>query len=110
MTAIMLPALVGTVALVGLLTKSENQRVADLASYAGAVAYSRDESETAMKAAARHVAALNGVAAKDVTIALVVSPRSDESEARAVAVTITTVNPLALARVLGTGPELAIAS
>ena len=42
-TAVALPAVIGTVALVaefghGLITKAENQRVADLAAYAGALA------------------------------------------------------------------------
>jgi Flp pilus assembly protein TadG len=111
--AVVLPVLLGAAALVGeygnaLLAKSENQRVADLASYAGALAYIENLSEDDMVAAARRIARINGVAPEDVVVALVASPRGDGNSA--VQVQISTTHPLILAQVLGTGPQIGAAA
>lgn len=96
--------LVGIVALVAefgqaLLDRAENQRVADLAAYSGAVAFTATSSNTAMAAAANRVVTLNGIAATDASVQLVPSPR-DEA-AQAVNVAISTTRPLFLAPILG---------
>ncbi|SFZ83233.1 Putative Flp pilus-assembly TadE/G-like [Devosia enhydra] len=111
--AIVLPALLGAAALVGeygnaLLHKAENQRVADLASYAGALAYIENSSEEEMLEAARRIASLNGVDPAAVSAVLVGSPRTEG--ANAVRVEINTSHPLILAQVLGTGPEVGAAA
>ncbi len=101
--ALVLPVVIGTGALVGefglaLSTKAHNQRVADLAAYSGALAYSKKNSETDMKAAVARIATLNGIAAKDVTPSIVTSPKT--AGAKAVQIQITEAQPLFLAKVL----------
>lgn len=82
----------------GLLDDARNQRVADMASYAGAIAYVESKSETRMSQAAKSVAALNGVPASAVTASLVDSPKS--SGAKAVSVEIRTDRELFLTKLL----------
>lgn len=117
--AVVMPVLLGAAALVGeygnaLLAKSENQRVADLASYSGALAYietstlTEEQRQDAMRAAANRIAAMNGVDPADVAVALVASPRS--AGASAVQVQINTSQPLILAQILGAGPEIGAAA
>lgn len=109
--AICLPIIIGFAALsveygYGLLSRDENQRTADLASYAGALAYSETNSEDRMKAAALHVAKLNGVDASNVVVSLATSPR--DAGLKAVHVEVKTTNTLVLAPVLGVSPDLQI--
>ncbi|GGA99043.1 hypothetical protein GCM10011491_29120 [Brucella endophytica] len=111
LAALALPVVIGFVALSveyghGLLKKVENQRVADVAAYAGALAYNAGNSEPDMVAAARSAAALNGVAPGDVAVALVASPKDPGS--KAVRATVTTRKPLFLAPVLGAERTLSI--
>ncbi|MCZ7889663.1 MULTISPECIES: TadE/TadG family type IV pilus assembly protein [Agrobacterium] len=111
MAAFCLPIVIGFAALAveygyGLLVRGENQRTADLASYAGALAYNETNSEVKMKAAARRVAQLNGVDAAGVSVSLTASPK--DARIQAVHVTITTTNTLVLAPVLGVSPKLDI--
>lgn len=111
--ALALPAVIGSAALVAeyghaLSSRVENQRVADLASYAGAVAYSKNQSEDEMRAAVGRMAQLNGLAPADVSAALVASPR--DASAQAVAVDVTTRKTLLLARVVGSDTGLDIAA
>ncbi|MBL8582442.1 MAG: hypothetical protein JNL61_09470, partial [Rhizobiaceae bacterium] len=86
LSALSLPVIIGTAALVAeygdaLLKRVENQRAADLASYAGAIAYDKTKSETDMTKAAKNVALLNGIAASDVQVSLVPSPRNVKNKA-----------------------------
>ncbi len=111
--AFVLPAMIGMVGLVaeyghGLLSKVEDQRVADLAAYAGALAYNSTSSQTAMTQAADTVAGLNNISAGAVTVALVNSPNGDGHQA--VDVKIATQVPLLLSQILGSGPELPVNS
>lgn len=111
--ALVLPVVLGFAALSaeyghGLLTQVENQRVADMASYAGALAYSATSSEAQMDAAARNVARLNGIAPSALAVALVPSPRDGTGEA--VHVRVITENTLLLAPILGVAPQLEIAA
>jgi hypothetical protein len=107
--AFALPVLFGVGGLVveygnGLVDDARNQRVADLASYAGAIAYSGTKSEERMVAAARHVAMLNGIAPEDVAVALEDSPETSESHA--VQVDISTQQDLFLSKLLNSRTEL----
>lgn len=111
--ALVLPAMIGMVGLVaeyghGLLSKVENQRVADLAAYAGALAYNSTSSTTSMTNAADNVAALNNIPAADVNVSLVSSPTGDGHSA--VDVQINTQVPLLLSRLVGAGPNLSVNS
>jgi len=81
MVAIILPALLGFVALVaefgfGFVVKAENQRIADLAAYAGAAAYSSANSSADMNAAVARIAVLNGIASTAASASLINSPRT----------------------------------
>lgn len=111
MAAFCLPIVIGFAALAveygyGLLVRDENQRVSDLASYAGALAYSETNSEEKMRSAALAVAKLNGVDGSDVSVSLTASPK--DGRVQAVHVAITTTNKLVLAPVLGVSPKLEI--
>lgn len=110
-SALVMPAFIGMAALVteyggALVEQAENQRVADLSAYAGALAYNATKSTDQMTAAAVNVAALNGVRSADVQAALVASPRT--AGISAVSVSIRTHKNLLLARVLDRREELLI--
>ena len=111
--ALSLPALIAFSSLVaeyghGLLVKTENQRVSDLASYAGALAYNTTGSTTAMTAAANQVAALNGISSTSVAATLVSSPTGDGNQA--VRVNVSTTVPIYLASVVGGATSLSVAA
>jgi hypothetical protein len=111
--ALTLPLLIAIVGLAaeyghGLLVKVENQRAADLAAYAGALAYNASGSTAAMTTAATASAALNGLAASTVSASLVTSPSGDGGQA--VMVTIATQVPLMLSPILGSGAVLPVSS
>lgn len=111
MAAICLPIIIGFAALsveygYGLLVRDENQRTADLASYAGALAYSDTNSEDRMRAAALHVAKLNGVDPANVVVSLSSSPK--DSRLQAVQVRVKTTNTLFLAPIVGMDRKLEI--
>ena len=89
-----------------MLVRDENQRTADLASYAGALAYSDTSSQDRMKSAALHVAKLNGVDPADVSVSLLPSPK--DALRQAVHVEVRTTNRLFLAPVLGVNRKLEI--
>jgi uncharacterized membrane protein len=111
--AVSLAAVIGISALVveyghGLLQRSDNQRVADLAAYGGALVYntiynttgSIASATTSGKSAAINIAALNGLTGDGVTVTsdIVMSPRRPENNA--MQVTVTTNLPMYLAEVL----------
>jgi Flp pilus assembly protein TadG len=103
MSAFLLPIMIATIGLVyefgnGLLVKAQNQRIADAAAYAGALAYNDSSSTTSMTQAAQAVAALNGIPATNVSANLVTSPSGDGNSA--VEVGISSTDMLILAPVL----------
>jgi Flp pilus assembly protein TadG len=111
MSALLLPLLVGMAALVteyggALVERASNQRTADLAAFAGALAYNKTQSTDQMTAAAVNAAVLNGVPAADVSAALVTSPKT--TGVNAVSVSIRTQKQLLLARVLDNRQQLQI--
>lgn len=112
-SALVMPVLIGMAALVteygsALVQQANNQRVADLSAYAGALAYNTTKSTDQMTAAAVNVAALNGLAAANVTASLIASPKT--TGVNAVTVSITTQQNLFLARVLQSRQQLQINS
>jgi len=112
LAAIVLPLSLGTAGLViehgrGLVHKVENQRVADLSAYAGAVAYAATTSQTAMVDAARAVARMNGAPTSAVAVALVASPTGTAATS-AVRVTVTTSVQMILSRLLGAAPSMPV--
>ena len=107
--ALTLPVLLGVGGLVveyggGLVEDARNQRVADLASYAGAIAYAETKSQERMTQAAQNIAVLNGIAASDVEAILEDSPQNSGS--KAVHVQIRTQRELFLSKLLNTRTEL----
>ena len=92
----------------GLLQRTENQRIADLAAYAGALVYNSSGSSTSASGAASNIVALNGVSSSNATSAIVSSPTGDGNQA--MQVTVTTSNPLILARVLTTTATLSVSA
>ena len=112
--AIVFPVAVGTVGLVaeygrGVLVKVQNQRIADLGAYAGAVAYNATTSQTSMVDAAKAVGVLNGIPAANVTATLVASP-SGVAGTNAVKVVVATSVPLILSRLIQAGASLPVSS
>jgi hypothetical protein len=109
--ALSLPALIAFSSLVaeyghGLLVQSENQRVADLAAYAGALAYNANGTTDSMTSAANSVASLNGVASGAISATLVSSPSGDGNQA--VKVQVSTSLPIYLASVVGGSSSLPV--
>ncbi|MBX9761199.1 MAG: hypothetical protein K2Y29_20650 [Beijerinckiaceae bacterium] len=104
MSAIVLPVAVSLVALVAeggqaLLVRSENQRIADLASFAGALAISQGAGEAGMRTVAASVAVLNGRTADQVAVSLGVTPRGTGEQA--VTATVTSFRSLLLGSMVG---------
>ncbi|HJU15430.1 MAG TPA: pilus assembly protein TadG-related protein [Stellaceae bacterium] len=100
LSAFVLVAVVGVSALAvefgrGLYRRIENQRIADIAAYSGALAYSVGSDYTS---AVSNIVQLNGLASSNAVPAVVSSPSGDGNYA--VQVTVTTSDPLLLARVL----------
>ena len=111
--ALSLPALIAFSSLVaeyghGLLVRTENQRVADLAAYAGALAYNSNATTASITSAANKVASMNGVAAGAVAASLVDSPTGDGN--KAVQVTVSTNLPIYLASVVGGASSLPVST
>ena len=92
-----------------LLQRSDNQRVAALAAYGGALVYNNSGSSAA-NGAASNIATLNGLTSGNATVTadIVESPRGNGK--LAMRVTVTTNLPLYLARVLTTGTILSVAA
>jgi uncharacterized membrane protein len=105
LAALCLVAVIGISALAvefgyGLLQRSDNQRVADLAAYGGALVYNSSGSNaTTAKSAATEIAALNGFTSTNSTVTLAV-PVTSPRGGQAMQVTVTVNLPMYLARVL----------
>jgi uncharacterized membrane protein len=113
-SALSLVAVIGIAALSvefghALLRRSDNQRVADLAAYGGALVYNSSGSNAA-KGVAGSIAALNGLTSGNATVAadIVESPRGNGK--LAMRVTVTTNLPMYLARVLTSSTTLPVAA
>ncbi|HVV48686.1 MAG TPA: hypothetical protein VHO06_03425 [Polyangia bacterium] len=111
--ALSLPSLIAFSSLVaeyghGLLVQAQDQRVADLAAYAGGLAYNANGYDDAMRWAARAVAARNGVSSSQVTVSLVNSPTGDGY--KAVYVKVATTVPIYLAQVVGASTSLPVSA
>ncbi|WP_296762322.1 pilus assembly protein TadG-related protein [Sediminimonas sp.] len=91
-----------------LVVRAEAQRTADLASHAGAVAYSRTGDTNAMTDAARGVARLNGFGADE--IAVVLDSSFQTASGAAVRATITTPKPLYLPSLVGGDTSVDVAA
>jgi uncharacterized membrane protein len=94
-----------------LLQRSDNQRVADLAAYGGALVFSSSGSTNDAESAAINIAALNGFPGRgNVTVVpqIVPSPRGDGNQA--MQVTVTTSLPMYLARVVTGDATLSVAA
>lgn len=111
--AIALPFLLGFAGLAcefgySLVRQSENQRVADMAAYAGAIAYSQAQSEEQAQQAAWRIGALNGLSKAELQARIVPSPRDPSSQALKVDVKVD--HPLYLSRILYDKASITIAT
>ncbi len=111
MSTLLLIGLVGISSLVveygqGLLQKAQNQRVADLAAYSGAMIYQSTSSTASATAAVNNVMALNGFSSGDASASVVSSPSGDGNNALRVSVTRTI--PLFLARAINSSSSLQV--
>jgi Flp pilus assembly protein TadG len=109
--AILLPLLFAGTALAveygnGLLTKSDNQRVADAAAYAAAVYYSQTNSTTGIQAAINRVAQSSGLSAASLTYSVGTSPRGNGNTA--ITVTATTSVPLYFTQIISSTKTLSV--
>lgn len=108
--ALVLVALIAVSALAleyghALLQKSENQRIADLAAYGGALVYNSTSSTTSATNAIDNIMTLNGLPSSDAAISY---PTSNGNQQ--VRITVTTQVPLLLARVLTGNTTLPVSS
>ena len=90
------------------LAKVADQRAADSAAYAGALAYNASNSTATMNSAAGNLATLNSLAASAVTATLVASPSGDGNSA--VQVTVSTAAPLHFAEIFQSGKTLSVSA
>jgi hypothetical protein len=88
------------------LAREDTQRVADLAAYSGALAYSTNPTTSALNAAVDRIATLNGIATGDVAAQVGTSPSGDGKQA--VEVTVTTEVPLSLSHVFSSATQLTV--
>lgn len=111
--AVVIAALAGLTAVAvdlgtGYLAKVSDQRVADSAAYAGALAYNASSSTASMNSAVSNLATLNGVAAGAASASLVASPSGDGNDA--VKVTVTTSAPLHMAEIFQSNKTLSVSA
>lgn len=92
----------------GLLQQVENQRVADVAAYSGALVYNSTGSSSSTNTAVGKIASLNGLTSSAASSSVGSSPSGDGNQA--VQVTVTTNAPLLLARVLTTKTTMPVAA
>jgi hypothetical protein len=89
------------------MTRTQTQRIADMAAYAGGTAYmNNNSSTTAMNAAVQRIATLNGLSATAITASIVVSPSGDGKNA--VFATATTAVTLALTSMIRNSSTMAV--
>jgi hypothetical protein len=112
-SALMFPVLIGMTGLGveyanGVMTQVQNQRVADLAAYGGAIAYNNTSSTTSLNSAVTNIATLNGLPGNSASAALVSSPSGNGHQA--VQVTVTRNVPVVLSTLIGGSNQLAVSA
>lgn len=114
LSALVLPCAIGSAALAvefghGLLVKVQTQRIADVAAFAGALAYSTSSSTTTMQAQGGAIAVLNGLPSSAVTLTLeAASPRNASNPA--VKAVVTREQPFFLAGIFNLPANIGISS
>ncbi len=113
LSAFAILAIVGSSALAlefgyGLLREVENQRIADIAAYGGALVYNSTGSTSSTSSAVGNLAALNGLSSTAASSNVVTSPSGSGNQA--VKVTVTTSSPLMLSRVLASSTTLPVSA
>jgi len=92
----------------GLLQRVENQRIADIAAYGGALFYNSTGSTSSTSSAVGNIAALNGLSSTAANSSVVSSPTSDGNNA--VKVTVTTNVPLYLAQLIRANTTMGVSA
>ena len=90
------------------LAKVTDQRTADSAAYAGALAYNASGSTATMNSAVANLAALNGLPVGKAAASLVASPSGDGNNA--VLVTVTTTSPVYLAEIFQASTSMSVSA
>lgn len=91
----------------GYAAKTNNQRIADMAALAGALAYNVNSNPSEMTATARALVVAQGLPANSADVALVTDAATSQ---QLVEVTITTSVPLALAKVFNAAPSYEVSA
>jgi hypothetical protein len=92
----------------GLLKRVENQRIADIAAIGGAFVYNSTGSTSTTNSAVGNIVALNGLSSTTATSSVGNSPSGDGNQA--VQVTVTTSDPLLLAKAVTTSATLSVSA
>ncbi len=92
----------------GLLKRVESQRIADIAAIGGALVYNSTGSATTTNSAIGNIVALNGLSSSAATSSVGNSPSGDGNQA--VQVTVTTSDPLLLAKAVTTSGTLSVSA
>jgi hypothetical protein len=92
----------------GLLQQVEDQRIADLAAYSGALVYNSTGSNSSTSSAVNNMASLNGVTSTTANAKIGSSPTGDGNQA--VQVTVQSSAPLLLGRVLTTNTSIPVSA
>lgn len=113
LTALSFLAVIGCSALAlefgyGLLKRVENQRIADIAAIGGAFVYNSTGSSSTANSAVGNIVALNGLSTTAATSSVGSSPSGDGNQA--VQVTVTTSDPLLLAKSVTTSSILSVSA
>jgi Putative Flp pilus-assembly TadE/G-like len=111
LTAFVIVGVIGCAALAleygnALLQQVEDQRVADLAAYSGALVYNATGSTSSTSNAVGNMASLNGLSSASASASVGNSPTGDGNQA--VQVTVSTSVPLLLARVITNSPTIPV--
>lgn len=87
---------------------SKNQRIADIAAYAGGIGYNNTGSTSGINNAIARIATLNGLSSSAVTASYTASPSGDGNNA--IQAQVQTANPIYLASTFGMGSSLTVTS
>ncbi|HET6606879.1 MAG TPA: Tad domain-containing protein [Rhodopila sp.] len=87
---------------------SQDQRVADIAAYSGALAYNNTGDSTAITNAVSRIATLNGLSANAISATMTTSPTGDGNNA--IHTQVTTSNPIYFASAIGAGKTISVGS
>jgi hypothetical protein len=87
---------------------AQDQRVADIAAYSGALAYNNTGNATGISNAVSRIATLNGLSANAISATMTTSPTGDGNNA--IQAQVTTASPIYFASAIGAGKTITVGS